>query len=99
MKKLFQFIFGVFMCAHLGASEPIVTAEKFLDYKRARGVIGDFKAPEVVLVCYQSSTMAYLLKEHPEFEPSRAMRPLLCGSRKEDWHFGRLGSRRSRTCD
>jgi uridine phosphorylase len=52
---------------------PIVTAEKLLNHKRAHGHIGDFKAPETVLVCYQSSTMQYLLNKYPEFQPSKAV--------------------------
>jgi purine-nucleoside phosphorylase len=61
------------MCAHLLSREPIVTAEKLLEHKRACGHLGDFRAPETVLVCYQSSTMQYLLKQHPEFQPSKAV--------------------------
>ncbi|MDE3046705.1 MAG: GrpB family protein [Verrucomicrobiota bacterium] len=57
----------------LNSKEPIVTAEKLLEHKRAYGHLGDFKAPETVLVCYQRSTMEYLLKQHPEFQPSHAV--------------------------
>lgn len=35
--------------------------------------MGTFAAPENVLVCYQSSTMRYLLERHPEFFPSKAV--------------------------
>lgn len=61
------------MCAHLHSKVPIVTAEKLLEHKRAYGHLGDFRAPETVLVCYQTSTMQYLLKQHPEFQPSKAV--------------------------
>lgn len=61
------------MSASLSPKEPIVTAKKLLDHKRMYGHVGDFKAPETVLVCYQSSTMQYLLKNHPEFKPSEAV--------------------------
>lgn len=52
---------------------PIVTAEKLLQYKRNYGHMEEFAAPENVLVCYQSSTMRYLLERHPEFSPSKAV--------------------------
>lgn len=61
------------MSANLHSREPIVTAEKLLEYKRVYGHLGDFKSPETVLVCYQSSTMQYLLKQHPDFQPSKAV--------------------------
>jgi len=72
LKKLFSIVV-IFMCAHLNPSEPIVTAEALLEYKRANGHLSDFKAPEAVLVCYQQSTMQYLLKQHPELQPSEAV--------------------------
>lgn len=72
LKSLFSFIF-VFLCAHLNSGEPIVTAEKLIEYKRTNGNIGNFKAPETVLVCYQRSTMQYLLKQHPELQPAQAV--------------------------
>lgn len=55
------------------SAEPIVTAKKLIDYKKSYGHIADFQAPETVLVCYQRSTMEYLLKENPEFQPSLAV--------------------------
>jgi|SRR5579862_7829853 len=76
------------MCAYLNSNQPIVTAEKLLEHKRAYGHLGDFKAPETVLVCYQSSTMQYLLKEHPEFQPSHAVTHLYV---REDSQAGILG--------
>lgn len=53
--------------------KSIVTAEKLLEHKRIYGHLGNFRAPETVLVCYQRSTMEYLLKQHPEFQPSKAV--------------------------
>ena len=53
----------------ISSSEPIVTAKTYLEYKRAKGHIDDSIAPETVLVCYQSSTMQYLLRHHPELKP------------------------------
>lgn len=84
------------MCAHLSASVPIVTAEKFVEHKRSRGLIGDFKAPENILVCYQRSTMEYLLKEHPEFEPSQIVAHLYLDRQGKvgilgDWGVGAPG--------
>lgn len=70
LKLLF---FMVFLNVHLSSKEPIVSAQKLLDHKRASGHLGNFKAPETVLVCYQSSTMQYLLKKHPECQPSKAV--------------------------
>lgn len=57
----------------LSSKEPIVTAQKLLDHKRAYGHLGDFKAPETVLVCYQASTMQYLLNKYPNCAPSKAV--------------------------
>lgn len=54
-------------------AQPVVTAEKLIEYKRAYGHLGDFRAPETVLVCYQRSTMDYLLKQYPEIRPSGAV--------------------------
>lgn len=61
------------MDSHLNPNTPLITAEKLIEHKRAYGHIGDYKASKTVLVCYQSSTMQYLLKHHPEFRPSPAV--------------------------
>lgn len=55
------------------SSHPIVTAEKLIEHKKAHGHLADFKPPETVLVCYQQSTMLYLLKQYPELRPSSAV--------------------------
>lgn len=52
------------------SSEPIVTAEKYIEYKKASGHIApDFAAPKSILVCYQSSTLSYFLRESGRIEP------------------------------
>lgn len=84
----FLFLLLVMLSAQLCAHEPIVTAEKLLKHKRAHGLIGDFKAPETVLVCYQSSTIQYLLKKHPEWQPSKAVTHFYLS---EDGKVGILG--------
>lgn len=62
------------MFTQLQNKEPIVTAKKMLEYKLAYGHLGDFQAPETMLVCYQSSTMAWLLEELRErIRPSRGV--------------------------
>lgn len=67
---------------------PIVTAEKFIEYKRSLGRLGQFRSPETVLVCYQSSTMEYLLKKHPGLRSSEAVTHLYLA---EDRSVGVLG--------
>lgn len=49
--------------------EPIVTAKKYMAYKRQMGHFGNFSAPEIVLVCYQGSLMPYLQQKYPEMRP------------------------------
>ena len=75
---------------------PIVTAEKLLQYKQDYGHIGAFKAPETILVCYQSSTIRYLLKKYPEFQPSEAVTHLYVRENRRagilgDWGVGAPG--------
>lgn len=72
MKKYFLLVLAMFTSSFMNAKEPIVTAEKLLQYKIAAGHMEDFQAPEIVLVCYQRSTMQYLLEKHPEFKPGVA---------------------------
>ncbi len=57
-------------------------------YKRALGHLDDFRAPETVLVCYQRSTIEYLLKAHPELQASNAVTHLYL---LEDGQVGVLG--------
>jgi uridine phosphorylase len=86
LKSFFSWIM-VFMSAQLISNQPIVTVEKLHAHRRLHGHIGDFKAPETVLVTYQSSTMKYLLKLHPEFKPS----PITHFYVTEDGQAGILG--------
>lgn len=51
-------------------SEPVVTAKKFIEYKKANGHLNDFTPPKIVLVCYQSSTLMYLLSKNQTIKPS-----------------------------
>lgn len=48
------------------SKDPIVTAKKFLQYKRANGHFSDFDAPKVILICYQQSTLKYFLNKYPD---------------------------------
>ena len=70
-----KFLFGFFMINSLIASEPstepIVTAEKFISYKKENGHCGDFQAPKIVLICYQSSTLKYFLGNNPELTENK----------------------------
>lgn len=76
------------MSVHLYSNEPIVTAEKLLEHKRTCGHLGDDKVPETVLVCYQRSTMEYLLKQHPELQLSKAVTHFYIN---DDGNLGILG--------
>lgn len=96
MIKFFISIIALFVNVNLSAKEPIVTAQKLLDHKRASGHLDEFQAPETVLVCYQSSTLQYLLKKHPECRPSKAVTHfyLIDGDRVGilgDWGVGAPG--------
>ncbi len=73
MKKYFLLVLAMFISSLMNAQKPIVTAEKLLQYKIAAGHTDNFQAPEIVLVCYQRSTMQYLLEKYPEFQPSKAV--------------------------
>jgi len=98
MKLLFIFYFSVLMSmfAQVSYKEPIVTAAKLLEHKRIYGHLGDFKAPETVLICYQRSTMEYLLKEYPKFQSCKEVTHLYLSDEKEvgilgDWGVGAPG--------
>lgn len=98
MKCFLNCIFGVLMSMSVQVSckEPIVTAEKLLEHKRVYGHLGDFKAPATVLVCYQRSTIEYLLKTHPEFQSCKEVSHLYLSHEKEvgilgDWGVGAPG--------
>ena len=98
MKLLFVFCFGVLMnlSSQVSCKEPIVTAEKYLEYKRIYGYMGNFKASETVLLCYQRSTMEYLLKTYPKFQSCKEVTHLYLSDEKEigilgDWGVGAPG--------
>lgn len=50
--------------------EPMVTAEKFIQYKKCSGLFSEFIVPKIVLVCYQQSTMDYLKTQRLEMQVS-----------------------------
>ncbi|CUI17400.1 putative purine nucleoside phosphorylase [Candidatus Protochlamydia naegleriophila] len=50
------------------ANEPIVTAEKYMAYKKRNGHLIEFIPPAAILVCYQQSSLKYLLDCIPEME-------------------------------
>lgn len=50
------------------ANEPIVTAEKYMAYKKKNGHLAAFTPPQAILICYQQSTLKYLLDCIPEME-------------------------------
>lgn len=72
VKYLLAFLMGIMGVQAVG-NEPIVTAEKLLEYRRAYKHLGDFKAPDTVLVCYQASTLNYLLVKYPDLKPSGSL--------------------------
>ena len=67
------------MNIQISSKEPIVTAKKLLEHKRAYGHLADFKAPETVLVCYQSSTM--------DVSPQKSIRNLSLRKRSPTFIF------------
>lgn len=56
--------------------EPIVTAKKYIAYKRDAGIFDAFSPPEVVLVCYQQSTLNYFLGGECNLTPTDAFSDL-----------------------
>ncbi len=54
-------------------TEPIVTAEKYIEYKKRNGHIQNFIPPKIVIVCYQQSTLKYLLEKMPDMAPSESI--------------------------
>jgi len=73
MKKISLFIFALYQTLFSQLTHSIVTAEKLLEHKRKYGFLGEFHCPEIVLVCYQKSTLKYLLEKNPHFKPSEAV--------------------------
>jgi purine-nucleoside phosphorylase len=54
------------------SNEPIVTAEKYIEYKKKNGHIQEFIAPTIVVICYQQSTLKYLKELLPSIEESES---------------------------
>lgn len=46
--------------------EPVVTAKKYIAYKKANGHINKFETPKIILVCYQHSVLHYLKEKYPD---------------------------------
>jgi uridine phosphorylase len=65
-------IFSTCSLPALSLKEPIVTAEKYIEYKKKNGHLKEFSPPEVILVCYQQSTLKNLLEHHPNIKLSDA---------------------------
>lgn len=57
-----------FMFFDVFSVDPIVTAKKLIDHRRLHGQLVDFESPKVILVCYQRSTLEYLLQKYPHFQ-------------------------------
>ncbi len=72
MKKIILLIiFAAFLIANEKDAQlyrPIVSAETYMDYKKMNGHLDNFVAPKIVLICYQNSTIDYLLNEHPDYQ-------------------------------
>lgn len=63
------------MFSHVFASpstEPIVTAEKYMDHKKKNGLLNEFNPPKIVLVCYQQSTLQHLLELNSNMKLSKS---------------------------
>jgi purine-nucleoside phosphorylase len=53
-------------------TDPVVTAEKYVEYKKKNGHLKDFIAPKIVLVCYQQGTLNHLLELNPKITPLKS---------------------------
>ena len=54
------------------STEPIVTADKYMEYKKKNGHLNGFIPPKIVLICYQQSTLQYLLENNPSMKLSNS---------------------------
>jgi len=71
------FFLGIYLAAACAAvavpsTDPIVTAEKYMKYKKTNGHLSEFFPPQIVLVCYQQSVLSHLLKRNPNIQPSNS---------------------------
>jgi purine-nucleoside phosphorylase len=73
---------------HSKLTDPIVTAEKYMEYKKKNGHLKDFNSPKIVLVCYQESTLQHLLNANPKIKESASFSNLYF---VEDNQVGILG--------
>ncbi len=53
-------------------TEPLVTASKYLQYKKNNGHIVEFTPPNIVLICYQQSTLDYFLNSNLKIHQSHS---------------------------
>lgn len=54
------------------STEPIVTAKKYLEYKKSNGHFNEFIPPAIVLICYQESTLKYILNNNLSIKQSHS---------------------------
>ena len=66
-------------------NKPIVTAEKYIAYKRKNGLLKDFHPPKIVIICYQQSALQHLLKTIPNMKLSQCVPNLYL------FHEGQIG--------
>ena len=67
------------------STAPIVTAEKYMEYKKKNGHFNEFIPPKIILVCYQQSTLQHLLDSNPDMKLSNSSTHLYL---IEDGHVG-----------
>jgi uridine phosphorylase len=60
----------------LDATDPVLTAKKLIEYKKANGHLDQFVPPKIVLICYHTSTLKYLLDHNPDAQASKAISDL-----------------------
>lgn len=81
--------FAIFsMAVAAPATQPIVTAEKYMEYKRKNGHLKEFLPPKMIIVCYQRSTLEHLLKHVPNVRMSDSFSDLYL---IDDGNIGILG--------
>jgi uridine phosphorylase len=71
MKIIWSVILLLCVCSSIFANPstaPIVTAEKYMEYKKQNGHLNKFIPPKIVLVCYQQSTLQHLLDSNPDMK-------------------------------
>lgn len=76
----------------IAMKKPLVTAEKYIRYKIANGHLKDYKAPEVILICYQQSSFKYLMQLYTHLQPCTNFTELYFINEKiavmANWGFG-----------